>query len=225
MRRALSNFFFIILAIFPNAVKRLVYNKCFGCEIDSTARIGISFIRVTKIQMGPKARIGNFNVIKDLELLQLGIEASIGSANRISAMPLGSRKHFQSELDRFPALIIGDYSAITGKHYFDCNNTISIGHHSQVAGLGSMFFTHGINLNENRQESAIISIGNYCMIAARCVLVKGSQLPDCCVLAANSTLHKKFEKTHTLYSGVPAVALKGLDPSAEYFHREKGYVA
>jgi len=119
---------------------------------------------------------------------------------------------------------MGACSAIVKGHFFDCNHTITLGHHTIVAGQGSSFFTHGIDLAQNRQESSPIRIGNHCMIGACCVVLKGGVLPDCSVLGANSTLHKAFSEPYTLYSGVPAQPVATLDPESGYFHREIGFV-
>ena len=119
---------------------------------------------------------------------------------------------------------MGPYSAIVKGHFFDCNNTIALGHHTLVAGSRTSFFTHGINIAHNKQESAPIRIGNYCMIGACSVVLKGSMLPDCSVLGANSTLHMAFSEPYMLYSGVPARPIAPFDPQSAYFHREIGFV-
>lgn len=209
----------------PNVLKIWTYSNLLGHEIDKTARIGLSYVEAKKIKMGPKASIRNFSIIRNLELLEMGQAASIGPLNHASAMRVDNAKHFSDEQpQRFPALIMGDYSAIVKNHFFDCNNTVTIGHHSLIAGFGSAIFTHGVDLKRNRQSSAPVTIGNYCMVASHAKIIKGSVLPDYSVLAAGSTLHKAYADTHTLYSGVPAEPVKKLDPACEYFHRAEGYV-
>jgi len=222
--KTLAIFYLHLLAcICPNVFKRFIYNRLLGHSIHKTARIGFSFVHAGKIKMEASARIGNFNIIRNLELLAMGEHSLIEKYNRASGLPLSNTMHFWDEADRLPALIIGKHTAITGKHVFDCNNTISIGDYTTIAGQNSLFYTHGINLERNRQESEKLSIGNYCMIATRCVVVKGAKLPDCSVLAANSTLHKAWEQTHTLYSGVPAQPAKQFNETCKYFHRDSGY--
>lgn len=214
----------MLLVFLPSPIKIYIYNKFLGCDIHKTAKIGVSCICVRKIKMGAGARIRHLNIIKNLELLDLGEAASIGNMNSFTAIPSSSSMHFKNEKNRYPALIMGEHSAIVKKHFFDCNNTISIGKYSTIAGLGSVFFTHGINLEENKQESNKIQIGDYCMVFACSVITKGAVLPDCSILGANSTLHKEFSETHTLYSGVPAQMVKKLDVNFKYFHRDIGYV-
>ncbi len=214
----------LILAILPNKLKISIYNSLFKCEIDRTARLGISYIKVKKIKMGPKATIKSFCYIKNLELLEMGERASIGRFNKITAMALSEKRNFQYETERFPALIIGNYTAIVSSHYFDCNNKITIGDFTIVAGSGTAFFTHSINIEKNLQETSPIEIGKYCLISSRCVIVRGAKLPNYCVLGANSTLHKHYSEPYTLYSGVPAVPIKQYDPNSAYFTRTVGFV-
>lgn len=209
----------------PNALKIFIYNKFFGWEIDRTAKIGLSFIHAKKVKMGAYSKIRHLNIIRNLELLEMAENATIGNLNSVSALPLGSKKHFSHEKNRSQSLIIGKYGAIVKGHFFDCNNTITIGSYTIIAGFGSAFFTHSINVENNRQETAPIHLGNYCMVGAKSVITRGAILPDCSILAANSTLHKAFDKTHTLYSGVPAVATKKLNPDSKYFKREVGFVS
>tara|TARA_R110002095_G_scaffold154534_5_gene134305 strand:- start:7080 stop:7748 length:669 start_codon:yes stop_codon:yes gene_type:complete len=214
----------LFIAVLPNAVKRYVYNHFFGYDIHPTASIGLSLINVKNVKMGPHARIKHFCVIKGLECLEIGAYGSIGVLNRFSGVPLSETSFFQAKKDRYPALIMGEHSAIVSRHYFDCNDTITIGRFTTIAGLGCAFWTHGINIKDNVQETAPIEIGDYCLVSARVVVIKGAKLPDYSVLGANSTLHKAYDKPYTLYSGVPAVPVTTLDSSYAYFHRKKGAV-
>lgn len=214
----------MILAIMPNKLKIVIYNKLLNCDIHPTARLGFSYIKVKSIKMGPFTKIRSFCFIKNLEQLDMGEGASIGRFNRISAMALSDVRNFQSETNRLPALIMGRNTAIVSHHYFDCNNQITIGDFTIVAGSGTAFFTHSINIEKNLQETLPIHIGKYCLISSRCVIVKGAKLPDYSVLGANSMLHKPYTEPYTLYSGVPAVPIKQYNPNSAYFTRTVGFV-
>lgn len=224
MEKYLMMAILLAIAALPSRLKVLIYNRVLNGDIHPTAKIGLSFVDVKKIKMGPHSSIGHFNVIRGLELLEMGESAVILKQNTITALGLGKTKQFVFEQDRLPALVLGAHSAIVSKHFLDCNNTIVIGHHTTIAGLGSAFFTHAINIEQNRQESAPIRIGDYCMIGAMCCVLRGTQLPDCSVLAANSTLRGVLDVPYSLYSGVPAVHVKHLNPESGYFHRQVGYV-
>lgn len=219
-----SYLLFGFIALLPNKIKIFIYNNLFNWEIDKTARIGWSFIHAEKVKIGKNVRIGHFNVVKNLELFEVGDHSVIENLNSMSALPFGSTKHFQGEKDRFQAFILGSHAAIVKSHYFDCNNTIRIGNYSIMAGMGSAFFTHSINIKNNKQETGKITVGDYSMVGAHCVLTRGANLPDCCVLGANSTLHKHFDETHKIYSGIPAEPVKDLDPTGKFFNRDVGFV-
>lgn len=221
---ALIDLGYLLLMFLPNSLKRWVMNNFCGYDIHPDASIGFSFIRVRKLILGEGARIKHFNFIRNLELFELKEKSSIGSFNQFTAIPIGSKVQFSEEKNRYPSLVLGAHSAIVSRHYFDCNSAIQIGHHTIIAGRNTLFYSHGINVGRNRQETDPIQIGNYCMLGAATVILKGSVLPDYSVLAANSTLSKAYEETHMIYSGVPAVPVKNLDKSAEYFHREEGFV-
>lgn len=215
---------YLFLAILPGRLKVKVYNAM-GHDVHPSARIGLSYVEAGKIILGPGASIGHFNVIRNIERLEMGAQARIGSQNYISAVPLHVKSAFQASPQRFPALVMEENSGLVGRNYLDCNDTIKIGAFTIVAGLGVCFFTHGINIKTNAQEAAKVTIGRYCMIAARCVITKGAVLPDYCVLGANSTLHKAFTEEYTLYSGVPALPVRTYDSSCAYFNRDTRYVS
>lgn len=213
-----------IVAFFPNKLKVIIYIKIFGAQIEKTAKIGISILMAKKITIGAYSRVGHFTLFRNLEELNIGSNVIIGNFIRATAIPLSAKGHFPHASHRVPALKLGKHSAITGRHYLDCNDTIEIGEFSTIAGLGSSIFTHGINLETNQQQTKKVSIGRYCMVSANCVIVKGAILPDFSVLGANSTLHKPYKETYTLYSGVPAMPVKKLSSTSEYFLRTNGVV-
>lgn len=224
MKNAHIHFFYSLLAVLPNYIKIPIYNNFLDCQIHPSSKIGISYVRAKKIIMGPNSSIGHFNIINNLTILKIGENSKIGNKNRASAIPIGSKKHFSSETNRIQSLIIGNQSGIVKGHFFDCNNTISIGDFAIIAGHGSSFYTHSINIKENRQETGKINIGNYTMVGACSIITRGAELPDCSILAANSTLHEKFVEKYMLYSGVPASPIKALGHDFKFFNREKGYI-
>ena len=214
----------LLLAILPSPIKILIYNNFMGCKIDKSAYIGLSYLKVAKIFMGPNSKIKHFSRIRNLELLHLEEGAEIGNFNKATAIAKSNSQHFSEEYERNPALILRKNSAIVNGHFLDCNNLIEIGQFSILAGTGSSFFTHGIDIVENKQVTAPIYIGQYCIVSSNCVVVKGGELPDYSILAANSTLHKSYKETFGLYSGVPASLVKKLPSNAKFFSRETGFV-
>lgn len=220
----LKNMVLIIMIFLPNTFKIFILNYFFGANIDKSAKIGFSYINCLTIIMGKNTRIGHFNIIKNLSILQLCDHSEFGNFNRITAIPLESKKHFTENLNRNPCFIMRHHSSMTGNHYMDCCGGIVIGEFSIIAGLGTSIFSHGINIHTNTQEASGVVIGKYCMVATKSVLLKGSHLPDYSVLGAGSVLQKAYQTPYTLYSGVPALPIKELDKTVAFFIRENGFV-
>jgi acetyltransferase-like isoleucine patch superfamily enzyme len=217
----------LLLAIMflPMSLKRKAYRAWFGYQIADDARIGVAFIACKNVVMAQGTRIGHFTVIKQLDRLEMAEGANIGTFNMITAIPSHASVHFTHQPERYPALIIGAHSSLTGRHYVDCCDTVTIGAFTIVAGMGTRFFSHSVNMELNRQETAPIRIGSYCMVGAGSIILKGATLPDYCALGAGSTLQKTYFETHMLYSGVPANPVKQLSPNYAYFHRTAGFIA
>ena len=148
----------------------------------------------------------------------------IGRGNWITGFPLGLSRHFATEAERRPELIIGPHSAITHRHLIDCTNSITIGRFTTFAGFQSQMLTHSIDIERSCQASAPIRIGDYCFVGTNSVLLGGSVLPDYCVLGAKSLLNKSFTQTHRLYGGLPAREVQEIPADAAYFHRSEGFV-
>ena len=224
MKNKLHTLLCVLIVFMPNRLKIFIYNNFLNATISPTAKIGFSYINAKRIIIGSHAKIGHLNIIKNIEELQLGDNGIIGNAIKASAIKLSNHDKFIHAPDRLPALRIGNHSAIVSRHYFDCNDTITIGNFVTIAGHGSSFFTHGINVKNNTQETGKIVIGNYTMVGTQCVFLKGSKLPNKSVLAANSTMHKPFVEEYGLYSGVPAIRVKDIPKDSQYFNRSKGVV-
>jgi acetyltransferase-like isoleucine patch superfamily enzyme len=196
----------------------------FGYEIDPSARIGLSLISVSRLRMGPKARIGHLTCVKGLQELLIGEAASLGNLNWVTAFPLGHPIHFAADAARNPSLVIERHAAITHRHLIDCTDQVVVGEFSTVAGWRSQILTHAIDIRLSRQSAASISIGRYCFVGTGVVILKGARLPDYSVLSAGSVLANAMLDTAMLYSGVPAVAVKPLDRDSGYFQRTQGFV-
>ncbi len=196
----------------------------FGYKIHPSCRIGFSLIRPDHLVMDAGARIGSLSVCKGLSLLRMGEQSRIGNLNWISGFPLTSKAFFAEESDRQPELVLGEHTAITNRHLIDCTNSVTIGRFTTFAGFRSQILTHSIDLYRSRQSSKPITIGDYCFVGTSSVLLGGSTLPDCSVLAANSLLNKPYAETHQLYAGNPARPIKALPQDLAYFMRSTGFV-
>ncbi len=214
----------LLSILLPWPARRSFLEKEFGFKIHPTCHIGLSWILPTRLIMEENSRIESFTVCKNIDLLHLKAHSSIGRGNWITGFPLGPSQHFAHEQDRQPQLIVGEHSAITHRHLIDCTSSVVIGKFTTFAGFQSQILTHSIDLEQNRQSSAPVSVGDYCFVGTNSVLLGGSALPDYCVLGAKSLLNKSFSETHTLYGGVPAQPIKKLPPDFKYFTRSEGFV-
>ena len=213
-----------ISVLLPWGVRRSILEKQFGYEIHPSAKVGFAWIFPKRLVMEQGSRIDHLTVCKNIDLLHLKERASIGRGNWITGFPPGPSQHFAHQPDRQPQLILGEQSAITHRHLIDCTSSVTIGKFTTVAGFQSQIITHWIDIEQSRQASAPIGIGNYCFVGTNSVLIGGAVLPDFCVLGAKSLLNKAFIETYQLYGGVPARAIQPLSPDCKYFHRTEGFV-
>jgi acetyltransferase-like isoleucine patch superfamily enzyme len=217
------NLISLLLMFLPNPLKIFFLNLNPKHQLHPTAKIGMfTYLDATSIHLGEHSGVGSFNYIKGLEHFELGKHSEICSRNRLTAE--ASDDFFKHAKDRKRHFILREYAGIVNDHFFDCNDTIEIGKYSIIAGFGTAFFTHGGDINESCVLVGPIRIGDYSMIGAKCLVLKGAVLPNCSVLAGNSTLHKPFNEDYGLYSGVPAKLVKTFDPAAKFFHRTEGYI-
>ena len=210
--------------LLPWQLRRAFLEKQFGYQIHPTARIGFAWILPNRLIMEERSSIGAATVCKNIDLLHLKAHAIIGRGNWITGFPLGPSRHFAHQTDRRPELIVGEHSAITNRHLLDCTNSVTIGKFTTFAGFHSQIISHSIDLEQNRQSSEPVRVGDYCFVGTNCVLLGGSALPDFCILGAKSLLNKSFTETYQLYGGVPARPIKSLPRDYKYFQRTEGFV-
>ena len=93
-----------------------------------------------------------------------------------------------------------------------CHKNIRIGNNCLVAWDSLIMDTdyHSImDMNNNiiNKDKEIV-IDNNVWIGAKSIILKGSRIPSNSIVAANSLINKKFEKTHTIIGGNPVKILK-----------------
>lgn len=215
----------LLLSVFlPWCLKYRLLNLL-GYNISRNAYIGLSIITINHLKMSPGSSIGHFNIIINLEKLEIGENSIIGRNNWITGFPQkNNSRHFKHDKNRLPELIIGKESAITKRHHIDCTNYIHIGDYVTIAGYNSQFLTHSIDIYEGRQDSHPIVIQDYCFVSTGVIILGGSLLPKYSVLAAGAVLNKSFTTEWEIYGGVPARPIKSIDHNAKYFSREQGFI-
>jgi acetyltransferase-like isoleucine patch superfamily enzyme len=217
---------FVLGILLGRRARRWLHINLLGYELDKTANVGNSFIRVARLRMAPGSQIGHFSVIRNVDLVELGENANIGTFNWVFGMPTSIvSPHFEIETDRTSTLHLGRESCLTSRHIVDCTDRVTIGAFTTIAGFSSQILTHGIDTTRNRQSSAPVTIGRHCLIGSGCLLLKGAVVPDHSVVAAGSVFRGTPEQTHQLFSGVPAAPVKTLPGDLPYFARDEGPVA
>lgn len=200
-------FTIFIVLVFPRSLKPF-FLRLLGHKVHNSAKIGFSIIRVSKLHLDEKAKIGNFNYIKINELT-LYKNALIGSMNKIS----GDLSIFLEEVgiirDKnsisrayFPItygtsfLKIGKYAAITHGHMLDLTRSIVIGDYTTLAGSNSQLWTHGYfhakeGLDRVRVDGEII-IGNNVYIGSRCIFNAGIKIANGITVGSNCCISKSL---------------------------------
>lgn len=211
---------------FPWSIRRVLFSGLCGFKIDKKAYISRwSLVMPSRLEMGPRSYIGPLTVCKGMELIRLEESGRIGALNWITAFPMRTEsRHFELDPERQPQLIVERHAAVTNRHLIDCTDEVVVGAFSTVAGFRSQILTHSIDLKQSRQRCKPVRIGRYSFVGTACVFLGGSALPDASVLGAHSLLTEKLLTPGYLYGGVPAKAIKPIDPGSTYFSRETGYV-
>merc|ERR1711879_566528 len=177
----------------PFQLKRLILNYFFDFEIDRSAKMGVSWVYPKKLSMSSGAYIGHLNIIKNIELLEMGEGARVGHQNTVTCAEKGATRSF-AEVERATVLSVGRGACITRKHYLDCTDRISIGNFVTVAGFNSQFLTHSIDVYGNKQSCESISIAEYSLLGTNSVVLPGSYLPSKVVVGVSSLLNKNKGK-------------------------------
>lgn len=222
MRNLVRSLLCIALVPLPMFLKRFLMRLLFGYELHPSAKIGWSFVAARRLVMAKNASIGSFTVIKKIDVL-MGESSSIGRGNWITGFPQSDNSMFP--MPREAQLEMGEQSAITHRHLLDCTAKITVGKFATIAGWMSQIMTHSIDLSSSRQACRPISIGAYCFVGTRVVILGGSTLPDYSVLGAASLLNKEFTEQFCLWGGVPAKKIKELPREMAYFTRAQGAVS
>lgn len=215
----------LFLIVLPWPLRRVVLQFCYGYVIHPTARIGRAWVYPKMLVMNEGSKIDHFTVAVNLDQIVMGQKSTIGRSNWITGFPTGtSSKHFQHQSERKSELILGEHSAITKNHHIDCTSPIRIGRFVTIAGYYSQFLTHSIDVENCRQHSEPIDIGDYSFVSTNVVILGGAALPPRSVLGAKSLLNKVYTHELQLYGGVPAKPVQSIPEDAMYFQRVEGFV-
>lgn len=214
----------LILVVMPSPVKIPLYRGIFRYKIGKNVRIGLSLIDVAELEIGDNVRIGHFTRFKNIPDVQIRDYCSIGFGNTftstyefISAAGIKARHNH-------PRVSLGTHCQITMLHYFDVQDSLTIGAYTVIAGRSSVFFTHYLDVLNNKQATKPISIGDYCMIGSHAHFTPGARIADRCVVGMASVVTKPFVDSYHLIAGNPAQIVRNLPEDAAYFRRATGWI-
>src|SRR5207249_3548069 len=98
------------------------------------------------------------NRIMNIPYVQIGSHSTIGNDNEFVSSPEFISSEGISLRGNRPQLIIGEHSGISYQNYFDVQDQLIIGSFTTIAGIGSVFFTHFLDVNESTQTTREIVI-------------------------------------------------------------------
>ena len=203
----LTNIVSLILCLFiPIRFSRFLLNRL-GHNIDKSAKIGLSLVWDTKLNLGPNCKIGNFNIISVIKLemqngslirnmniiyglftVILSKDSRIGKQNNIT------RSKSKSIVIGVSQLYIGELSCITKKTTIDLTSSLFLGEFSQIGGVGTQIWTHGyIHANSGPDRFRVdskVKIGNNVYIGSNCLINPGVTIGDSINVGGNSTVAK-----------------------------------
>ena len=218
------------IALLPSVLKRPAYRWLFGYRVGKRVRIGFCIIdaeeceiaddvffghlnavlKVKKLIIGDHFRIGNLNIIRGGDEVNLGRYSEIIRLNEINSIP---DPDVVNETD--PRLLLGAGSIITTGHKIDFTDRVEIGRRTIIGGRNSSLWTH------NRQRTRPIEIGSFAYIGSEIRIAPGGSLPSRCVVGIGSVITSKLTEEEYLIAGVPAKPVKRLNEEDKFLIERK----
>lgn len=194
----------LLVTLLPSCLKILIL-RWMGHEIGENVQIGMSVLNIRKIILKDGVRIQHFNYFKNLSKLTMMENSSIrGWSNWFTA----SKLNYVEDNKGFGCLTIGEGSSILRGHYFDIQESITIGKKTMIAGAKTVFYTHSVT-PEMDFINKPIEIGDACYIASHCMLLPGATIGSCTFVGAGSVVTKNYQDKHyVLLAGNPAIVKK-----------------
>ncbi|MGB9178297.1 MAG: hypothetical protein WCB68_03540 [Pyrinomonadaceae bacterium] len=220
----------VLIALLPSFLKRPCYRLFFGYAIGKRVRIGLSIIDARKCRIDEDVRIGHLNVITGVRSLSVGDHARVGHLNIIRGgeeVRLGRYSEIirMNEINSIPdpdvvnavepKFILGDGSIVTTGHKIDFTDRVEIGRRTILGGRNSSLWTH------NRQRTRPIEIGSQTYIGSEIRVAPGGAIPSRSIVGIGAVVTKQLKEEGYLIGGVPAKAIKPLDPEDQFLIEQK----
>lgn len=107
---------------------------------------------------------------------------------------------------------VGDKVRITGLSYIISKRKISIGDGCLISWdvqiMDTDFHTISDSNGKITNSPKEINIGNHVWIGCRNLILKGSKIPDNCIIAADSLINKELSNSNCIYGGNPIKEIK-----------------
>jgi acetyltransferase-like isoleucine patch superfamily enzyme len=214
----------LFVIFLPSFAKVSIYRTVFNHTIGKDVKIGLSWIRVDKLIIGDHVRIGHLNRFKRVPHVEIGDHAVIGAGNTFTSTYEFTNATSLAVRGNKPVLRIGRHANITLLHYFDVQDEFYIGPFTVIAGRGSTFFTHYLDVLHSAQSTKPLNVGSYCMVGSGVQFTPGASVPDCCVVGMGAVVTSRFTDTHSLIAGNPAKVIRSLPKDAQFFKRSMGVI-
>lgn len=219
-----------LVGVLPSFVKCPLYRILFGYRIGRGVRIGWVLLdaarvdlgegttighfnlvlRVTELRTGRQCRLGMFNVVRGGSRVTLGDYVSVTRLNVLNAIP-----DHDCTTEPRSELTLGDGSIVVSGHRIDFTDAVTIGKNVIIGGRNSSLWTH------NRQQTAPITIGDFCYLGSEIRVAPGARLAKECILALGSVLASEIDTPRSLVGGVPAKVVRQLkDEDLVLVHRK-----
>ncbi len=180
----------------PQAVRLpiLLFRRTFVASVKGKIII-IDPVRFAMIKIGRNEVCGfekEYTVIRiDGEMILAG-KSTFGSGSVVNVSKNGR-------------LTIGNNFRITAKSTIRCADKITFGDNVLISWENLFMDSdlHNIysSAGELRNPPSPVSVGNHVWFACRCTILKGTAIPDNCVVAANSTLTRSFSEPSSVIGG------------------------
>jgi serine acetyltransferase len=126
--------------------------------------------------------------------------------------------------DGFGVLRMLRNAGITGRHFFDLAETITIGEESLIAGFRSTFMTHGMTADGENKNAPIIT-GKRSYVGGQVIFLPGAAIGDFSFVGSGAVVTKNFsEHSHVLVAGNPAQVRKSYSADEKWFNTEHDHV-
>lgn len=193
-----------------NTVLRLL-----GWRIGRGVSIGPCLIAgVDAAEIGDNAKIGPFNVFRNLVRLEVGDGALMGQWNWIT----GARIILDAGA---PGVFhLGRETAFTSRHYVDCTGGLYLGAFSSIGGERSTFISHSADWSTAEQTWRPIRIGEYCLLSSNVQVTPGTVVGDRIIVGMGATLSGRMEEPGLYLQ--PRATLVKRDLEGQYFSRDSG---